>query len=147
MDPNNPIQQTQQTQVSQAQQTQPLQTETPPVNQSSSENTSGQGKNSIIPPGVKGWSWGAFFWNWIWAISNKVWIGLLVAVPYIGLIMLPILGIKGREWAWQSKHWDSVDHFNKVQHKWSLWGVLIIGTATIFILIAILIVAINPAGR
>ena len=24
-----------------------------------------------IPDGVKGWSWGAFFLNWIWAIGNR----------------------------------------------------------------------------
>jgi len=42
------------------------------------ENTSGQGKDAIIPEGVKGWSSGAFFLGWIWAIGNKTWMGLWV---------------------------------------------------------------------
>lgn len=87
------------------------------------ENTSGHGKLAILPDGVKGWSWGAFLLNWIWAIGNKTWIGLLALIPYAGLIMAIILGFKGREWAWKNKHWDSVEHFNRVQTKWSNWGV------------------------
>ena len=114
------------------------------LNQQIATNTSGQGKNSVVPPEVKGWSWGAFFWSLVWAVANRVWIGLLVLIPYVGLIMLPVLGFKGREWAWKSKHWDSIEQFNKVQRKWSFWGVLLMGTAWISILLLILIVIINP---
>lgn len=78
-----------------------------------------------IPPGVKGWSWGAFFLNWIWAIGNKTWIGLLAIIPLVGIIMVIILGFKGREWAWKNKEWESIEHFNHVQKKWSYWGVAI----------------------
>ena len=39
--------------------------------------------------------------------------------------MAIVLGIKGREWAWKNKRWDSLDHFNRVQKKWSFWGVVI----------------------
>ena len=79
-----------------------------------------------IPDGIKGWSWGAFLLNWIWAIGNKTWIGLLALIPYVGLIMAIVLGFKGREWAWKNKQWDSVEHFNRVQKKWSYWGVMIV---------------------
>ena len=79
--------------------------------------------SNAIPDGIKGWSWGAFFLNWIWAIGNNTWIGLLAFIPYIGFIMAIILGFKGREWAWKNKKWDSVEHFNRVQRKWSNWGV------------------------
>jgi hypothetical protein len=89
------------------------------------ENTSGMGKNAAIPDGVAGWSWGAFLLNWIWAIGNKTWIGLLCLIPYVGFVMSFVLGFKGREWAWRNKRWDSVDHFNAVQQKWSFWGVLL----------------------
>lgn len=91
-----------------------------------------------IPEGVKGWSWGAFFLSWIWAIGNRTWIGLLALVPYIGFIMAIILGVKGREWAWKNKEWESVEHFNRVQKKWSFWGVfLVVGFFGIGILAAI----------
>lgn len=77
-----------------------------------------------LPPGIKGWSWGGFFLNFIWAISNKTWIGLLTLVPVIGLPMPFILGLKGREWAWRNKQWDSVEHFVKVQRQWAIAGVI-----------------------
>jgi hypothetical protein len=90
------------------------------------ENTSGQGKGHPIPDGVKGWSWGAFLLNWIWAIGNRTWIGLLAMFPYVGLIVMIWLGLRGRELAWQNKPWDSVEHFNTVQRKWSVWGVVVV---------------------
>jgi hypothetical protein len=94
--------------------------------ESTAENNSGQGKVSVYPPGVEGWSWGAFLLNWIWAIGNKTWIGLLAFIPYIGFIMAIVLGIYGRRWAWQNKRWDSVEHFQRVQGKWSFWGLILV---------------------
>ena len=76
-----------------------------------------------FPEGVKGWSWGAFFLNWVWAIGNRTWIGLLALIPYVGLIVAIWLGFKGREMAWKNKQWDNLEHFNRVQKKWSRWGV------------------------
>jgi hypothetical protein len=66
----------------------------------------------------KGWSWAAFLWGWVWAIGNSTWIGLLCLVPYAGIIMNIVLGVKGKEWAWKNGNWRSVDHFNEVQRKW-----------------------------
>ena len=74
----------------------------------------------VVPEGVKGWSWGAFFLNWIWAIGNKTWIGLLCLVPIVGFVMAFVLGFKGREWAWKNARWDSLEHFNRVQRLWSI---------------------------
>jgi len=104
------------------------------------ENTSGMGSNAVLPEGVKGWSWGSFLLNWIWGIFNKTWISLLCLVPYVGIIMVFVLGAKGREWAWRNKRWDSLEHFNRVQRKWSAWGVgLTVIPALLGILAAILI--------
>ena len=108
----------------------------------SGENNSGGGSSIIPPPGIKGWSWGAFLLNWIWAIGNKTWIGLLAFVPYVGVIMSFYPGFKGRELAWRNKRWDSIEHFNEVQKKWSWWAVvLIVGIMGIGILAAIAIPA------
>lgn len=102
------------------------------------ENTSGMGRDAVIPQGVAGWSWGAFLLNWIWAVSNRTWIGLLCFIPYIGFVMSIILGIKGREWAWRNKRWESVEHFQSVQRRWSVWGlVVVVGIAGLGILAAI----------
>lgn len=94
------------------------------TDQKTNDNTSGMGKDSVIPDEVKGWSWGGFCLNWFWAIFNNTWIGLLVFTPYIGFIMCFILGIKGREWAWRNKKWQSIEHFNSVQRKWSIAALL-----------------------
>ncbi len=61
--------------------------------------------------------------NWLWAACNSVWIGLLVLVPFVGFPMAIVLGIKGREWAWRAKRWESVEEFQRIQRKWSAWGV------------------------
>lgn len=106
------------------------------------ENNSGMGKVDQLPEGIKGWSWGAFFLSWIWALGNRTWIGLIALIPYIGFVMAIILGIKGRQWAWENKRWDSVEHFQRVQKSWSVWAlVLILGVFGLGIFAAIAIPA------
>ena len=56
------------------------------------ENTSGQGKTSTVPSEIKRWNWGAFLLNFIWAVGNKTWIGLLTIVPLVGSQVLLFLG-------------------------------------------------------
>ena len=68
---------------------------------------------------------------------------MLAFIPYIGFIVSIVLGVKGREWAWQNKRWESVEHFNRVQRKWSLWGLVFIVIAVLGILAAIAIPAYN----
>jgi hypothetical protein len=105
-------------------------------------NNSGGGSAIELPPGVKGWSWGAFFWNWIWALFNRTWIGLVALLPYVGIIMVFYLGFKGRELAWRNNRWDSVEHFNRVQRSWSKWALIVfLGVFLIGILAAIAIPA------
>ncbi len=107
---------------------------------STDDNNSGGGSAIVAPPGVSGWSWGAFLWNWIWALGNKTYVGVLAIIPYVGFIVAIYLGVKGREMAWRNKRWDSFEHFDTVQKKWSWWGVVIIfGVIGLGILAAILI--------
>lgn len=102
------------------------------------DNTSGRGRQSILPGELSGWNWGAFLMNWIWAIGNNVWIGLLALIPYAGFIMAIILGVKGSEWAWQSKKWDNIEHFKRTQSTWTKWGVgLIVLSVIVGIVVAI----------
>lgn len=90
---------------------------------------------------VKGWSWGAFLLNAFWAIGNKVWIGLLCFIPIINLPVAILLGIKGREWAWKANKWESIEHFNRVQRKWSIWGFVIAGVLTaLYVVVGIVMV-------
>lgn len=81
-------------------------------------NTSGEGKDALVPEELKGWNWGAFFLNWIWGIGNSTYIALLMFIPFVNLILPFVLGAKGNEWAWQNRSWRSVEHFQSTQRKW-----------------------------
>ncbi len=88
-------------------------------------NTSGQGFSAEVPPEIKGWNWGAFSLTWIWGLSHRVWISLFALIPFplIGIAAMIILGIKGNEWAWKNKKWDSIEQFQKSQRTWKFWGI------------------------
>jgi hypothetical protein len=89
------------------------------------ENTSGQGETAEVPQEIIQWNWGAVFLNWIWGIRNKTYIAFLCMIPIVGFIMMIVLGMKGNEWAWQNKRWDSIEQFLKEQRTWSKWGLRI----------------------
>lgn len=78
-----------------------------------------------IPPELDRWNWGAFLLNWIWGIGNKTYIALLTLVPFVGFIMLFVLGAKGSQWAWRNRRWDGVEHFKRVQRTWAKWGLVV----------------------
>ena len=110
-----------------------------------SQNTSGQGQSAVVPHELKGWNWGAFLLTWIWGISNEVWLALLalIPIPIIGLAVAIVLGIKGNEWAWRSKKWDSIEHFRRTQRIWLIWGIVALFLPFILIIgIALIIVGI-----
>jgi len=100
------------------------------------ENTSGMGSGAAVPAGLGEFNWGAFFLTWIWGIGNNVWWSFLSFVPYLGWMVMPwILAFKGNEWAWQSKRWESVEHFKSIQHTWAVWGWAISIAITAFIVL------------
>ena len=112
------------------------------------ENTSGQGKAAEVPLGIKGWNWGAFLLSWIWGIGNNTYIALLTLIPYVGFIMIFVLGAKGNEWAWQNKHWESIEHFQRVQNKWGWWGLgLFVVAIVLGVAVAILISLIAASNQ
>lgn len=91
--------------------------------------------NGPFPAELNGWNWGAFFSGWIWAVANNTYIGLLAFVPYVGYIMNFVLAIKGNEWAWQHRKFESVEQFRAVQKAWARWGFAIF-VVTILLLAA-----------
>jgi hypothetical protein len=102
------------------------------------ENTSGQGSAAIIPPEIRGWNWGAFFFGWLWGIGNNVWIALLEFIPWVGIVMSIVLGVKGNEWAWQKKRWDSIEHFKRTQRTWAYWALgLFLASIFLFIILPV----------
>ena len=67
---------------------------------------------------TKTFNWGAFFGTWIWGLFNKsyktLWIFLLGLTP-AGLYYALICGLKGNEWAYKNKKWESDEKFRKSQ--------------------------------
>lgn len=98
------------------------------------ENNSGNGPQTVVPAEIaKGFNWGACLLNWIWGLGNKTYITLtaLVAgfIPFLGFLLFIGLmiwfGIKGNEWAWQNKKWESVEHFQNVQKTWAKVAIIL----------------------
>lgn len=115
-----------------------------------SGNTSGMGSAAVVPREIsEGWNWGAFLLGWIWALGHRAWdiavLSLVISfsgliIPFVGpLIMAIVLGVKGNEWAWRSKHWDSVEHFRSTQRKWTWAGVIVlVGPFVLLFLVGII---------
>jgi len=103
-------------------------------------NTSGMGGQAVVPKELGEWNWGGFLLTWIWGIGNNVWWSFLVFVPYLGFMVMPwVLAFKGNQWAWQSKRWDSIEHFKRVQHTWTMWGLGITIAVTFLITLILLL--------
>jgi hypothetical protein len=97
------------------------------ISPSSSENISGMGNRAIVPPDLGDFSWGGFLLTWVWGIGNNVWWSFLVFIPYIGFLVMPwVLAFKGNELAWRSRHWDSVEHFKRVQRSWAKAAIIVL---------------------
>jgi hypothetical protein len=111
------------------------------------ENTSGT-PGALPPAGVPGWNWGAFLLTPFWAIAHQVWIGLLCFVPYVGWVMSIVLGVKGSEWAWQNRRFESVEHFHDVQRAWMLWaiGLNVAGAGLAFLIFLVVALSAGAGG-
>jgi hypothetical protein len=101
------------------------------------ENSSGQGKNSEVPSEIRVWNWGAFFLSVIWGLFNRTYIALLTLIPFVGVVMVFVLGFKGNEWAWQNKRWKSIEQFQRVQKHWAKWGIILFIVGAIASMLAV----------
>lgn len=104
---------------------------------------------------LKHFNWGAFFLNWIWGIGNKSYLPFLVFIPFgiipilgpiINLCLVIWIGMKGNEWAWKNKHWNSLEHFRRVQRSWTKWALIIQGIFMVVgIVSVVLFLNLHPA--
>ena len=118
-------------------------------------NTSGNGQAAVLPEELKGYNWGALLLSWIWGIGNKTYITLLsflvAFIPFIGCLaalgMNIWFGFKGNEWAWQNKHFESIEHFKSNQKKWTIAGIIVmIVSIMVWIFFAMIIGAVAASG-
>lgn len=114
----------------------PAQTAAVEAPKAEAPKTSAESLNGPFPAELNNWNWGAFFLNWIWSIGNSTWIGLLALISPISLIVMIILGIKGNEWAWNNRKFESVDQFKAVQKKWAVWGLVLFLISIVLSIIA-----------
>jgi hypothetical protein len=101
------------------------------------DNTSGQGESAAVPEEVRGWSWAGFGLTWIWGVFNGVLISLLALIPGFALIWAIVLGIKGNEWSWRYKKWDSVEHFKSTQRPWNIAGIVLFAISMVALITVI----------
>jgi hypothetical protein len=62
------------------------------------------------------------------------------------MIMAIVLGVKGNEWAWRNKRWDSIERFKKVQRTWMWVGIAILIVSLIVGALAAAISALYSSG-
>ena len=55
------------------------------------QNTSGQGKDAVVPAEIRGWSWGAFFLTWIWGVGNNTYRAFWMFCPFVNLVFWFVL--------------------------------------------------------
>lgn len=92
---------------------------------------------SVLPLSAEGLCWGGFFSPLLWGSFNGM---KLSIVPLLGIRLLrgvlPVWAwmlfylafgafylVQGRELAWRNKEWNDVDHFNRIQRRWTIAGV------------------------
>lgn len=104
------------------------------------------GPGTQLPDAARGVCWGGFLLTPIWGLFNGTYIALLSLVPYIGILVSIWMLVKGRELAWRNKHWNDVDHFNRVQRRWSIAGVIVLVVSLLMLTMAIVTV-VNTASQ
>lgn len=88
------------------------------------DERSGHGTASVVPPELRRWSWGAAGLTWIWGARHRVWIALVALVPGISIFIMILLGLRGNEYAWRAKKYESVDDLLHQEEVWKLWGIV-----------------------
>ena len=64
--------------------------------------------------------------NFVWGLGMNIPWTWLHLVPFVGWVMPLVMWIRGNEWAWRYRHWDSVEHFRRVQRKWEIVGIIFV---------------------
>jgi hypothetical protein len=75
-----------------------------------------------VPPEIRKWNWGAFYFGWAWGVGNKAYLALLTLVPCFNFIWMFFCGALGNQWAWKSGEFKDVEQFMAVQRTWNRAG-------------------------
>lgn len=100
-----------------------------------------------MPESLEKFNWGAFLWSWIWGLTYRKPITLLVIlvafIPFIGgfasLGLCIWFGMNGNAWAWAAKDWESTAQFNEIQKRWvKFWFIFMAASITIPVALTIM---------
>lgn len=95
---------------------------------------------------IREWSWGAFVFTWIWAFVHNLpfWGIMTLILSPLGLNIIPtvLLGMRGREYAWKTGRFVSVEKFMQIQKKWDTAALVFLA---VFILLLFIFLAL-PNG-
>lgn len=114
------------------------------------DNNSGEGEEAPESIAYK-FNWGAFLFNWIWAVKYQKWwllsIPVMLFIPY-GFIPAGVLciwaGMKGNQWAWEEVQYESEEDFHEAQRKWvKAW----FGFLAVFVVICLMILSSMPKKK
>ena len=118
-----------------------------PLNQQININVGaqqGQEQQRETPACLNQWSWGAFYWGWIWGIGNGVYWPLITLIPYVGqvaaLIIAFVLGANGNRYAWE-KFTGSAAEFDEKQHNWAVAAGICFLICIVIVIIAVIVMA------
>ena len=96
------------------------------------------------PTCLNQWSWGAFYWGWIWGIGNGVYWPLITLIPYLGqiaaIIIAFVLGANGNRYAWD-KFTGTAAEFDEKQHNWAVAAGICFLISIVIVIIAIIVIA------
>lgn len=91
-------------------------------------NTSGMGPGYPLPYQTQGWTFAGFVPFGLFAFVNGsvLWGVLYWLLSFFGvsLVYNIYVGIKGRELAWQSRRFDSLQQFEETMAAWNRWGII-----------------------
>lgn len=116
-----------------------------------------QQASNAEPLNLSEWSWGAFVLYWIWGFFNGCWwmflvkmgiffLGVLLCWIPFGTIFISIVdlgisvlfGVKGTEWAWNNRSWNSISHFRQTQDTWNKVGLALFLFGIVIIVITVM---------
>jgi len=95
-------------------------------------NTSGMGSGYPVPEAARGWSFAGFVPFGLFAFVNgmPLWgaIGLIASIffSFLYAIYAIIVGVMGKEQAWQNRRFDSLQQYQDVMRAWNTWGLILL---------------------
>ncbi|KMT22552.1 hypothetical protein [Clostridium cylindrosporum] len=95
-------------------------------------------QSNVVPNEVKGWNWGAFYFNIWWGIGNKSYLPLLCLIPFFNVIWIFVCGAKGNSWAWKTGEFKDVETFLAVQKTWNRAGLVGFIISVVFLVLYVL---------